>query len=170
MRTQFALTTVCVLLLCGVLLHAGSEQANDANAVNAAFDRYVLGWQKGDLNLLGGVYAHDARLTAYWPDPTRPSRLESWATVRESLQDIFSRIDGMDLEFKERQIDVYGTFAVLTSQWTWHDPADPMFGHGRATFVFKKEAGDWRIVHEHSSVMPFVPGEEPGQPGNEGSH
>jgi ketosteroid isomerase-like protein len=165
MRKRIGLATVCIALLCGILGQAASGRDAEAKAVNAAFDRYVLGWQKGDLSLLGGVYANDVRLTAYWPDPTRPSRLESWTTVRESLKDIFARIHGMDLEFQERQIDIYGTCAVLTSHWTWHDPADPIFDHGRATFVFKKDGGKWLIVHEHSSVAPFIPGEEPGAAG-----
>ena len=26
----------------------------------------------GDSTLLASVYTHDAKLTAYWPDPTRP--------------------------------------------------------------------------------------------------
>jgi ketosteroid isomerase-like protein len=162
MRKKIGLAIVCAPLLCGILGQAANGRDSEAKAINAAFDRYVLGWQKGDLNLLGGVYANDARLTAYWPDPTRPSRLESWTTIRESLKDIFGRIRGMNLDFNEREIDVYGTCAVLTTQWIWHEPADPVFEHGRGTFVFKKDNGRWLIVHEHSSVTPFIPGEEPG--------
>jgi ketosteroid isomerase-like protein len=164
MKTRIVFATVFLALLAGVQGGTVGDKDTDSKAVNATFDRYVLGWQKGDLNLLGGIYANEARLTAYWPDPTRPSRLESWAIVRENLKDIFDRVHGMDLEFNERQIDIYGNCAVLTSQWTWRHPADPIFEHGRATFVFKKDGGKWLIVHEHSSVRPFIPGEDP-QPG-----
>jgi ketosteroid isomerase-like protein len=161
MTKRIGLSIVCVPLLCAILGQAANGRDAEAKAVNAAFDRYVLGWQKGDLRLLGGVYANDARLTAYWPDPTRPSRLESWPTILESLKDIFGLISGMNLEFNERQIDIYGTCAVLTTHWIWHEPADPVFARGRATFIFKKDGGKWLIVHEHSSVKPFIPGEEP---------
>jgi len=162
MKTRIAFATVCVVLLST----SGSAGNNDveSKAVNAVFDRYVLGWQKGNLEILGDIYANDARLTAYWPDPTRPSRLESWTRIRVELKDIFDQIHGMDLDFNERQIDVYGPCAVLTSQWTWHHPADPIFAHGRATFVFRKDHGKWLLVHEHSSVTPFIPGEDPPQP------
>jgi ketosteroid isomerase-like protein len=139
---------------------SGGDKNSEGKAVNAAFDRYVLGWQKGDIDLLQTVYAHDARLTAYWPDPTRPMRLESWATVRDNLKEVFDLIHGMDLEFDERQIDVYGGVSILTSHWTWRHPSGPFFAHGRATFIFKKDAGKWLIVHEHSSVTPFLPGED----------
>ena len=73
MRKKIGLGSVCIPLLCGILGQAASGRDAEAKAVNAAFDRYVLGWQKGDLSLLSGVYANDVRLTAYWPDPTRPS-------------------------------------------------------------------------------------------------
>ncbi len=158
MKTKMALATVVITVLSVAQSGTGSQKNSDAKAVNTAFDRYVLGWKTGDIDLLATVYAHDARLTAYWPDPVRPSRLESWRTVRENLKEVLDLIRRMDLEFNERQIDVYGNVAVLTSHWTWHRPSGPFFERGRATFIFKKEEGKWLVVHEHSSVTPFLPG------------
>jgi hypothetical protein len=158
MRTRIALTTVSIAVLCVAQGGTGSQMSSEAKAVNATFDRYVQGWKTGDIDLLGTVYAQDARLTAYWPDPTRPSRLQSWRTVRDNLKEVFDLIRRMDLDFNERQIDVYGNIAVLTSHWTWNRPSGPFFERGRATYVFKKEAGKWLVVHEHSSVTPFLPG------------
>src|SRR6516162_1871161 len=77
MKTRIMLATAFVALSAAHSA-SGGDKNSEGKAVNAAFDRYVLGWQKGDIDLLQTVYAHDARLTAYWPDPTRPMRLESW--------------------------------------------------------------------------------------------
>ena len=158
MKTRIALTTFFIALLCAAQGGTVSEMSPEAKAVNAAFDRYVVGWQTGDIDVLATVYAQDARLTAYWPDPTRPSRLESWTTIRENLKDVFDLIHRMNLEFNERQIDVYGGVAVLTTHWTWHKASGPFFEHGRATFIFRKDGDRWLVVHEHSSVTPFLPG------------
>jgi ketosteroid isomerase-like protein len=158
MRKRIAFATVFVALLGATAARTASATNPETKAVNAAFDRYILGWQKGDIDLLASVYAHDVRLTAYWPDPTRPLRLESWTTVRQNLKEVFDLIHRMDLDFDQRQIDIYGEVAVLTSHWTWHQPSGPFFEHGRATFIFKKDGGRWLIVHEHSSVTPFLPG------------
>jgi ketosteroid isomerase-like protein len=158
MRTRIAIATVSIALLSIVYGETGSPKSPEAKAINATFDRYVRGWNTGDIDLLGTVYAQDARLTAYWPDPTRPSRLESWRTVRENLKEVFDLIRRMELDFNERQIDVYGDIAVLTSHWKWNRPSGPFFERGRATYVFKKEAGKWLVIHEHSSVSPFLPG------------
>jgi hypothetical protein len=159
-RTKIVLAIASVALLCSAQSGTIKPRESEAKAVNAAFDRYVQGWQTGDINLLGSIYAHDARLTVYWPDPTRPSRLQSWDSVRTNLKEVFDLIHRMNLEFDERQIDVYGGVAVLTTHWTWHQPSGVFFEHGRATFIFKKDGGNWRIIHEHSSVTPFIPGQD----------
>ncbi len=161
MKTKLVLSIVsCVLAYSA---QGGTFKGSDpqAAAVNAAFDKYVHGWQTGDVELLSRVYAHDARLTAYWPDPTRPARIESWPTVRANLKEVFDLIHHMNLEFDEREIDVYTEVAILTTHWTWHQPSGTFFEHGRATFIFKKQGnGQWRILHEHSSVTPFLPGRD----------
>ena len=79
MKTRIALTTFFIALLGAAQGGTVSEMSPEAKMVNAAFDRYVHGWQTGDIDVLATVYAQDARLTAYWPDPTRPSRLSSAA-------------------------------------------------------------------------------------------
>jgi ketosteroid isomerase-like protein len=160
MRTKLVLAIMSFALLGSAQGQSVQTADPEAKAVNAAFDQYVRGWQTGDIKLLGSIYAHDARLTAYWPDPTRPARLESWTSVQQNLKEVFDLIHRMNLEFDERQIDVYGGVAVLTSHWTWHQPSGLFFEHGRATFIFKKDDGQWRIVHEHSSVTPFIPGSD----------
>jgi ketosteroid isomerase-like protein len=159
MRTRIAFATILVAVFGGVQGRAAGAESPESKAVNAAFDRYIEGWQKGNIDILSGAYAHDARLTAYWPDPTRPLRLESWDTVRQNLKEVFDLIHKMELDFDQRQIDVYGNIAVVSSHWTWHhNAAGPFFEHGRATFIFRKDAGKWLIIHEHSSVTPFLPG------------
>ena len=158
MTKRIVLAAAFVALLVTVPGRAAGVENPETKAVNAAFDRYVLGWQKGDIEMLSKSYSHDARMTAYWPDPVHPLRIESWDTLRKYLVEVFDLIKGMDLDFDRREIDVYGDVAVLTTRWTWRRPSNPFFEHGRGTFIFKKEAGKWMIVHEHSSVTPFIPG------------
>ena len=158
MTRRIAFAPVIAALLVIVPGQTAGVESPEVKAVNTAFDRYVLAWQKGDIEMLSTAYAHEARLTAYWPDPIHPLRLEGWATIRKDLAEVFDLIKGMDLDFDQREIDVYGDVAVLTARWTWRRPSNPFFEHGRGTFIYKKEAGRWVIIHEHSSVTPFIPG------------
>jgi ketosteroid isomerase-like protein len=159
MKRYLLALAIAVTLASPVFTAVAETENAETRQVNDTFDRYVLGWKNGDLHLLGEVYANNARLTAYWPDPSRGSRLSGWSQIHDELKDVFDRIHGMDLDFNERQIDIYGRCAVLTTQWTWHHPADPIFATGRATFIFNKQGHRWVLVHEHSSVTPFIPGE-----------
>jgi len=158
MTRRIVFATIFAALLGTVPGRTAGVENPEAKAVNAAFDRYVLGWQKGDIEMLSTSYSHDVRMTAYWPDPVHPLRIEGWDTLRKNLVEVFDLIKRMDLDFDQRKIDVYGEAAVLTTRWTWRRPSNPFFEHGRGTFIFKKEAGKWVIVHEHSSVTPFIPG------------
>lgn len=156
--TLLILLIVCVATLVPFAFSRPSEDARQE--INKTFDQYVQGWRKGDVKLLSEVYANDAKVSAYWPDPSRPNLLMGWPKISSNLKDIFERLHeispyGMDLEFNERNIDLYGDTAVLTSSWVWGHPADPAFGTGRATFIFQHRGKKWFIVHEHSSVTPF---------------
>lgn len=136
---------------------AGGATARDG--VMRVFDDYVRGWKDGDLQLLSRIYANDARVSAYWPDPSRAGLLLGWPQISTDLRGVFGQIRGMDLEFNDRRIDIYGETAVLTASWIWHEPAAPPFATGRTTFVFDRRGGEWLLVHEHSSVTPFLCGE-----------
>jgi ketosteroid isomerase-like protein len=146
---------VCAAYGAGKPADSGDPAA--VRLVRHAFDDYVRGWRSGDVPLLATIYAEDAQLSAYWPDPSRASRIRGWSQIKTDLEDIFGRIKGMDLEFNEREVNVYGDVAVLTSHWVWNTPADPMFATGRASFVFHRRGARWVIVHEHSSPTPVLP-------------
>jgi len=107
MTKRIVLAAAFVALLVTVPGRAAGVENPETKAVNAAFDRYVLGWQKGDIEMLSKSYSHDARMTAYWPDPVHPLRIESWDTLRKYLVEVFDLIKGMDLDFDRREIDVY---------------------------------------------------------------
>jgi uncharacterized protein (TIGR02246 family) len=136
--------------------NAKASANNSSREVERTFDRYVRGWNEGSIEILADIYAHDARLTAYWPDPSTPT-VQGWDAIQSSLADVFKRIHGMALDFKERQVEVYGDVALLTSTWTWREAEAPMFEHGRASFVFQRRNHKWVVVHEHSSIQPFLP-------------
>ena len=160
-RTLFTTTLICAALLGGAVIKGQAGTSNDSTAkeIMAAFDTYVVGWHDGNLKQLTGSYLNDGRVSAYWPDPSRGGLLEGWTRISTDLDDIFTHSGGMDLDFHDRKIEVYGNTAVLTSLWTWAAPPSPSFTHGRVTFVFVKQGKQWRVVHEHSSVMPFIPGD-----------
>src|SRR6266702_3239384 len=155
---------VFAVFLCAVATGAAKPAPSGDQAkkkeINKTFDDYVTGWRTGNVELLAKIYANDAKVSAYWPDPSRPGILVGWPKISKNLKDIFERLHeispyGMDLIFNDRIIDLYGDTAVLSTSWVWEHPADPAFGTGRGTFIFQRRGAKWVIVHEHSSVTPF---------------
>jgi ketosteroid isomerase-like protein len=132
-----------------------AKENREVKEIEKTFDVYVRAWNTGDYAALAGIYANDSTVSVFWPDPARPQLLVGWPRISSNLKDIFERVHGLDLDFNDRQIHLYGETAVLTSSWVWHHPADPAFGTGRVTFVFHWRDNKWWIVHEHSSVTPF---------------
>jgi len=154
-RRQHFTIIVLIGLLTGFVsspVQAGRDQS--IQEVQGTFDRYVEAWRQGDLKTLTDIYATDAKLGVYWPDPTRPSLIEGWDEVREHLATIFALTGGLDLEFTDQRIQRYGNIAILTSNWKWLVPTQPALATGRATFVFQRRGSKWVIVHEHSSLVP----------------
>jgi len=161
MKTPVARRLMLSALLCAAVYAIGSHHGTAAvtyqrREVEQTFDRYVQGWNQGSVEILADIYAHDAKIIAYWPDPSNPS-VQGWDAIKKSLEDVFTRIHGMALDFKERQVEVYGDVALLTSTWTWKEAEAPMFEHGRASFMFQRRNHKWVVVHEHSSIQPFLP-------------
>lgn len=159
---------VATLMLCATAgLEPAVARSSDHNArenseiqeIGKVFDSYVTAWNKGDFETLAGIYANDSTVSAFWPDPYRPNLLVGWDRIASNLKTVFELIHGgMDLDFNDRQIQLFGDTALLTSSWVWHHPGDPAFGTGRASFIFHKYGKKWLIVHEHSSVTPFESG------------
>jgi hypothetical protein len=158
-----AIVAAFALFICALTLVAtgfARHEDETKQQINKTFDEYVTGWRTSNVEILSKIYANDAKVSAYWPDPSRPALLVGWPKISKNLQDVFERLHevspyGMDLDFNDRIIDIYGDTAVLTSNWVWHHPADPAFGTGRGTFIFQRRGTKWVIVHEHSSVSPF---------------
>jgi uncharacterized protein (TIGR02246 family) len=154
---------VILLALCLALPGQTPPAAKDAVAeVQAAFDRYVDAWKRGDMEAFAAAYADDPRLTAYWPDPTRVYPITGWENVRKALAEVKQLIGGMDLEYADRNVQVFGDVAVLTANWTWvgigktnlTDQARSALLKGHVSFIFERRGSRWVVIHEHSSV-PF---------------
>jgi ketosteroid isomerase-like protein len=152
-------------------IEATSEQV--MKEVNAAFDRYIEGWKRGDLDALAQVYATDDRVTAIWPDPTHSYPVQGWKTVRQELDDSikFAQVEfatGIDIEYSPRHVEVYDNVGIVTTSWRWANLDKPLrpgalpltqdgrdvWGKGQATFIFVKHGPIWSLVHEHVSVQP----------------
>lgn len=148
-----------------------SNTGNDpVRQVQAVFDLYIQGWKRGDVDALSHIYANNTRVTGIWPDPTQSYPVQGWPAVRAELVKVMEFTKGMDMHYSPRHVELYGDVAIISTNWEWRDiehPSDPgrpniheaakaVYIRGQGTFVFLRHDGQWRLVHEHASVLPEI--------------
>lgn len=138
--------------------------------VQAAFDSYIDGWKRGDVEALSHVYANNARVTGIWPDPDQSYPVRGWPAIRAELIKVMEFTKGMDMYYSPRHVEVYGDVAIISTNWEWRDlehssnagrpnidaAAKGVFARGQGTFVFVRQKRHWILVHEHASVLPGI--------------
>jgi len=118
-------------------------------AVRAVLDKQVEAWNRGDL---------EAFMATYWNSPglvfqSGDKRTQGW---RATLERYRQRYQGQGkemgrLRFDDVEVQVVGPEAAFV-RGRWHlamkDGSEP---NGLFTLLLRRMAGDWKIVHDHTS-------------------
>jgi uncharacterized protein (TIGR02246 family) len=150
------LAPVLVFLLCfgtlsaaRVLAGAGALEAEEevAQATAAWADAY----NSRDAARIVALYAPDA---LFWG--TRATGIASTPQQVAAYFQESVRNPNLRVKVNERRIRVYGRVGISAGVYTVTDLKDgqEVATPGRFTFVFEQRAGQWVIVHHHSSRMP----------------
>ena len=165
---RFSRSATSLLLLAAVTVAAHeppkktsttAASATASDPVAAVLIRNAHGFETGDLAMLDTLWAHDEGVTVFesgyanygWKDyrdhHLKPE-IEEMKNVRYQLSDIKSRVSGdtagatfkytISADLKDRHVDASGL----------------------GTAVLEKRAGEWKIVHWHTSA----PRRPPAQP------
>ena len=132
----------------------------DPSPVLAANRAFYAALESRDAAGMEAVWSHDDDVACVHPGW---HRLEGWEEVSRSWHAIFANSRPWKVRPEEERAFVSGTVAVvlcvevLEASGTSGEPA-----RMQATNVFRRENGDWRIVHHHASPMP-----EAGEPEEE---
>ncbi len=72
---------------------------------------------------------------------------------------IFSMLEAPAVDMKDLAIQVYGEVAVVTfnGHFTGRAHGQPVALDQQSTMVFANVAGDWKVVHEHFSLIGKPP-------------
>ena len=108
----------------------------------------------GDLERLASYHLDSPKFTKFNDSP--PLERQDFATAMEAEAAEFGALDEIRGAFEEVKIDVYGATALVTGLFTYQASVgdDRMNGRVRSTVLMVDDAGDWKIAHEHLSVLP----------------
>jgi ketosteroid isomerase-like protein len=147
-----------LLLVTGTLVSAQTPAADkgperDVAAIHRLQADYLQAVDTVDANLLGRVWSHGPEVSFIYP-------LGEERGYDAIAQNVFAKVMGgmfakRDLQMHDDSVHVYGKAAWAEFHWIFHatmrSNGAAVTTHGVETQIYRKEAGQWRLVHVHYS-------------------
>jgi ketosteroid isomerase-like protein len=160
----FRLALIALVAASAAAPGAQAQSASrDSAAVSAAVMRFLRAFEDLDWERFRAVFADDA--TVYFPTPEPPQRFVGRVAVEGRFRRVFDAIRAaapsgppyQHLPPVDLRIEMLGASAALVT-FEFRNVERV----GRRTLVWRREGGDWRIVHLHASNVPTPLGSPPG--------
>src|SRR3989442_14371712 len=90
-------------------------------------------------------------------------RFQGWDQIGRLWKDFFDRVTDIHLTVDAVQAEAQGSLGYATYDWamTGRLGSYPLEDRGQATAIYRKERGQWKLVHAHySPVPPGLAGQE----------
>jgi len=148
-RRTLALLAVVALTLSACQPRSAGER-NTEQAILAqerrALDRWAQGNPVGYLDI-------DADDVTYFDDIGAQSRIDGIEAMRNYFTSLKGKIPTHRYEVVDPKVQVYGDIGILTLRYDAYATDGKPLAHWKATSVYHRIGGDWRIVHAHWSVV-----------------
>src|SRR5262249_55910621 len=117
----------------------------------SVLEAFLRALSRLDLDALLDCFDHQA--TAFLPAEHQPARLEGATAIGNAFAAVLGRVratgaTSIPLEAQDLHVQQWGDTAVAT----FHLRGEHL---SRRTFVLRRRAGQWRIVHLHGSNAPL---------------
>lgn len=108
---------------------------------------------KGDATLMASVWSHGSGVDSMHPIGGRDI---GWEKVDDSFKQVAKLASGGEVRLSEQRIEVDGNMAyevgIEKGQATF--AGQKVAIEHRVTNVYRKENGNWKMVHHHTDVSP----------------
>ncbi len=149
MRSTLAL----LALLAPALLACqprSAGQENTEQAILAQERRALDQWAQG--NSLGYLDIHADDVT-YFDDIGAHSRVDGIEAMRKYFTSLEGKIPAHKYEVVDPKVQVYGEIGILTLRYHAYATDGKPLTRWKATSVYHRTGGEWRIVHAHWSIV-----------------
>jgi len=132
---------------------ADKNKTGEWDEIEKVLDSMKQGYMEESVQKLMSVYADNT--VSFW---SSGAVLEGKDEHKKAFKKAFKELD--DFEFSWLLIDrhIEGNAAWITGYWSWsalYGPEKTVISRDtRATFIFIKQDGEWKFIHEHVSVRP----------------
>jgi ketosteroid isomerase-like protein len=147
------LFAIAVLLPACATAQSDTGPAPDVEAIHHLIDRYTKAVDTVDLNSLAQIWSHSPEVSFIYPLGEEHG---FDAIERHVFEDVMGGMfSERALEAHDARVHVDGNMAWSEFHWVFHatlrKDGSPVVTHGVETQIYRKEAGEWRLVHVHYS-------------------
>lgn len=151
-----------VLLGCAPIVHA-QTQAPPAAVGESSFKTFLAEWESAQARLLEGDAAQWKRMSSQGGDATI---MGAFGGYERGWKEVGPRYDWAAAQYRERKAvvkteylnvwvsgDMAFTVAVERQEEARAGGQSPLRRELRATQVFRREGGSWRLLHRHADPL-----------------
>ena len=159
---KLQLIKVAMIVFSAVSLNCNqsvSASEQDQQAVQAAAKQFYSALNKlftGEVEPMNKVWSHQADITFMGPDG---SFLRGWKSIAAEWEKTASMKLGGKVEAKEMHITVGQELAIVSNYEIGHNigpDGKTVKVKIRATSLFRKENGEWKMIGHHTDLLPFL--------------
>lgn len=131
---------------------AGAAPVGAESSIGAVFAEHIRAVQARDLAALESTITSGDQLTLILPNGTQTATRQAYIDFHKE----FFATKTWTLQFEPVGRVVGSDFAVLTTKSLYQDTVDgkPYRSRSWVTFTFRKEAGQWRLIHDQNTRLP----------------
>ena len=109
----------------------------------------------GDASSLGDIWSHSSTVTTMHPIGGREI---GWEQVKQSFEQVAQKSTGGQVELTDQLIRIAGDVAyeLGVEHAQFSIAGEPLSLNSRITNIYRREAGDWKIVHHHGDKSPGI--------------
>jgi ketosteroid isomerase-like protein len=124
---------------------------DDVRAASDQFYGALEAMANGDASSMAAIWSHEDDVTTMHPIGGRE---EGWDAVSGSFAGVASASTDGTVTRSDQAIRVIGNgaYELCTESVAWTFAGESMSLEGRTTNVYRKEKGEWKIVHHHADL------------------
>jgi uncharacterized protein (TIGR02246 family) len=142
-------TAVLIGLLCSSLIGPAAVAA--PSEIDALFAEHVKAVQARDLVALERTITSGDQLTLILPNGVQTATRQAYLDFHKQ----FFATKTWTIEFEVVSRAIGSDYAVLTTRSLYQDVVDgkPYRSRSWVTFMFRKESGHWRLIHDQNTRL-----------------
>ena len=127
----------------------------EVRGASARFYTALNRMANGDSGLIADAWSHDPEVTAMHPVDGREM---GWEAVKASFEQFAQVAADGNIDLKDQIIRVVGDVAyeLGVEQGKCKLGGHPVAYKHRVTNIYRREGGEWRMIHHHSDTSPAM--------------